>query len=161
MNFFDFLLKTKHDKSKDFMTPGFAHSVEKAIQLISSSERNLEKDELFELLRGICENEFEAEEIHIFLPIAFVRLCFPKINWHKTYNEINSTKKETKREFKNTESYQIILQVSKKYFQNPSQETIMRIAGRSAEFNVMNQLLLDNKNAKAEDIKFSETTVIR
>lgn len=161
MIFFDFLLKTKDNKSKDFITPDFSSSVEKAIQLMASSEKNLEKDELFELLRGICKNEFEAEEIHIFLPIAFVRLSFPKINWHETYNEINSTKKETKREFKNTESYQIILHVSKKYFQNPSQETIIKIAGRSAEFQVMNQLLLDNKNAKIEDIKFTETTVIR
>jgi len=161
MKFFDFLLKTKDNKSKDFITPDFSSSVEKAIQLIACSERNIEKDELFELLHGICKNEFEVEEIHIFLPIAFVRLCFPKINWHETYNEIDSTKKEIKREFKNTKSYQIILQVSKKYFQNSSPETIMKITGRSTEFHAMNQLLLDNKNAKIEDIKFTETIVIR
>ncbi|MFB3388206.1 hypothetical protein [Flavobacterium sp. LAR06] len=161
MKFFDFLLKAKDNKSKDFITPSFSSSVEKAIQLIGSLERNFENDELLEFLRGICKNEFEAEEIHIFLPIAFVRLCFPKINWHETYNEINSTKKETKREFKNTESYQIILQVSNKYFQNPSKETVMKIAGRSAEFHAMNELLLDNKDSKVEDIKFTETTVIR
>ncbi|CAC9975320.1 hypothetical protein [Flavobacterium panici] len=161
MRFFDFLLKTKSSKSKDFITPSFSSSVEKAILFIDSSEKSLDGDTLFEKLSEICENNFEAQEIYLFLPIAFVRLFLPKVNWSYTYNEIDSNGKETKKAFENTESYQIILQVSEKHFQKLSRETIIKIAGRSAEFNVMNQLLLDNKNAKPEDIKLSETTIIR
>lgn len=161
MKFYDFLLKNKLNKSKDFLTASFSNSVEKSILFIESSERNLDEDILFEKLCEICENIFEAQEIHVFLPIAFVRLFLPKINWSETYNEIDKNKKETKKAYKSTESFQIILQVSEKYFKNPSRETIIKIAGRSAEFHVMNELLLDNKNAKPEDIKFSETTVIR
>jgi hypothetical protein len=161
MNFFDFLLKTKNKKSKDFISPDFAISIEKAIYLIESSDTNLNEDALFEKLCTICKNDFEAQEIYVFLPIAFVRLAYPKINWLETYNEVDSNKKQTKKEFATTESYQIILKVSEKYFQNPSRETIIKIAGRSAEFHAMNQLFLDNKDAKLEDIKFTETTVIR
>ncbi|MNQ28508.1 hypothetical protein D3C85_418010 [compost metagenome] len=161
MKFFDFLLKTKDNKSKDFITPDFSSSVEKAIQLMISSEKNFDEDLLFEMLCKMCKNSFEAQEIYIFLPIAFVRLCYPTVNWLETYNEIGSNKKQTKREFKNTESYQIILQVSKKQFKNLSQEALIKIAGRSAEFHAMNQLFLDNKDAKIEDIKFTETTVLR
>jgi hypothetical protein len=161
MKFFDYLFKSKTHKSKDFISPDFANLVEKAIHFIDSSDVNLDEDALFEKLCEMCKNDFEAQEIYVFLPIAFVRLCFPKVNWLETYNEIDLTKKETKREFKNTESYQIIFQVSKKIFQNLSQETMIKIAGRSAEFHAMNQLFLDNKNAKLEDIKFTETTVIR
>ena len=161
MNFFDYLFKSKTHKSKDFISPDFANSVEKAIRFIDSSDINLDEDALFEKLCETCKNDFEGQEIYVFLPIVFVRLCFPQVNWLETYNEIDSTKKETKREFKNTESYQIILQVSKKHFQNLSQETMIKIAGRSAEFHAMNQLFFDNTDAKLEDIKFTETTVIR
>ncbi|MGO4773371.1 hypothetical protein ACEN2I_17035 [Flavobacterium sp. W22_SRS_FK3] len=161
MKFFNFLLKSKTHKSKDFISPDFAISVENVIRFIESLDKNINEDVLFEILCKLCKNDFEAQEIYVFLPIAFVRLCFPKINWLETYNEIDSTKKEIKREFKNTESYQIIFKVSKKHFQTLSQETMIKIAGRSAEFHAMNQLFLDNKNAKLEDIKFTETTVIR
>lgn len=161
MKFFDFLLKTKDKKSRDFISLDFEISIEKAISFIESSDTDLNEDTLFEKLCEICKNDFEAQEIYVFLPIAFVRLAYPKINWLETYNEVYSNKKQTKKEFATTESYQIILKISEKYFQNPSKETIIKIAGRSAEFHAMNQLFLDNKNAKLEDIKFTETTVIR
>lgn len=161
MIFFDFLVKTKSNKSKDFITPSFSSSVEKAILFIDSSEKNLNEDTLFKKLCEICNNNFEAHEISIFLPIAFIRLLLPKVNWNDTYNEIDSNKKETKRSFQKTESYQIIFQISEKHFQKISQATIIKIAGRSAEFHAMNKLLLDNQNAKPEDIKPTETTIIR
>lgn len=161
MRFFDFLLKTKSNKSKDFITPNFSTSVEKAILFINSSEKDLDEDTLFKKLCEICENNFEAQEIYVFLPIVFIRLFLPQVNWDDTYNEIDSNKKETKKMFKSTESYQIILQASEKHFKNLPKESILKIAGRSAEFNVINQLLLNNKTASIEDIKLIDTTVIR
>ncbi|MBS7254802.1 hypothetical protein [Flavobacterium branchiicola] len=161
MGFFDFLQKTKTSESKDLISQSFSNSVEKSILLMSSSEDFFDEDSLYEKICGICENVFEAQEIYIFLPIAFVRLFLPKINWSPTYNEIYSNKKETKKSFKNTQSYQIIFHISEKRFNNLSHESIIKIAGRSAEFSAINQLLLSNKNAKPEDIKLTETTIVR
>lgn len=54
------------------------------------------------------------------------------------------------------------MKVTKDYFsRNPNKETVMKIAGRNAEFNAINQLLLENPTARIEDIKLSETVIIR
>ena len=54
------------------------------------------------------------------------------------------------------------MKVTQDYFTTkPEKETVMKIAGRSAEYHAMNQLLLENPTARIEDIKLTETVIIR
>ena len=54
----------------------------------------------------------------------------------------------------------VILEISKKLLENGlSKDTIVNIAGRSAEFNTVNNFLLDG--GKVEDIKVTKTIIIR
>jgi hypothetical protein len=136
-------------------------SVELAIELFARNENSLEDKQAIEFLieNGIIENE--AVEIVAFLPIAFIRSWLTKVNWKDNYTEYKNEEYIAKK-YIETESYNQILKVTKDYFnRNPSKETVMKIAGRSAEFNVINQLLLENPTAKIEDINLTETVIIR
>lgn len=136
-------------------------SVELAIELFARSGNSLKDKQAIEFLieNGITENE--AVEIVTFLPIAFIRSWLTKVNWKDNYTEFKNEKYVAKK-YSETESYNQILKVAKDYFnRNSSKETVMKIAGRSAEFNVINQLLLENPTAKIEDINLTETVIIR
>ena len=96
----------------------------------------------------------------MFLPIAFTRLWLNNINWHETYIEKSVTGTEFEKRYDETESFKIILQISQKYFQNnPSNESIIKIGGRSAEINAINKLLLDG--GKLEDVKITKTIIMK
>ena len=136
-------------------------SVELAIELFARNENSLEDKQAIEFLieNGIIENE--AVEIVTFLPIAFIRSWLTKVKWKDNYTEYKNEKYVAKK-YSENESYNQILKVAKDYFnRNPSKETVMKIAGKSAEFNVINQLLLKNPTAKIEDINLTETVIIR
>ena len=136
-------------------------SVELAIELLARNENSLEDKQAIQFLieNGIRENE--AVEIVAFLPIAFIRSWLTKVNWKDNYTEYKNEEYVAKK-YSETETYNQILKVTKDYFnRNPNKETVMKIAGRSAEFNVINQLLLENPTAKIEDINLTETVIMR
>ncbi|MCF6133452.1 hypothetical protein [Flavobacterium wongokense] len=136
-------------------------SVKLAIELLAQNENSLEDKQAIQFLieNGIRENE--AVEIIAFLPIAFIRSWLTKVNWKDNYTEYKNEKYVSKK-YSETETYNQILKVTEDYFnRNPDKETVMKIAGRSAEFNVINQLLLENPTAKIEDISLTETVIMR
>lgn len=136
-------------------------SVEIAIELLSRNENSLEDKQAVQFLmkNGIGENE--AVEIVAFLPIAFVRTWLKTANWKDKYSEYKN-EEYVEKKYSETESYNEILKVTEDYFnRNPEKETVMKIAGRSAEFNAINQLLLENPTAKIEDINLTQTVIIR
>ena len=136
-------------------------SVEIAIELLARNENSMEDKQTIQFLVENEISEIEAVEIVTFLPIAFVRNLLKMINWKDDYTELRNGIYVEKK-YSETESYTQILEVTKAYFRiNPNKETVMKIAGRSAEFNAINQLLLNNPNGKIEDIKLTKTVIIR
>jgi hypothetical protein len=136
-------------------------SVDSAIKFLAQNENSLEDKEAIQFLVKKGINSEEAIEIVTFLPIAFVRSWLTTLNWKDNYIEYQNGK-YTEKKFSETESYIQILEVAKVYFNgNPTKETVIKIAGRSAEFNAMNKLLIENPTAKIEDINLSETVIIR
>lgn len=159
MKFFK-LIWSGRAKEKSLLSDKFSFSVEQVIKEIDKRNSEINDDDFYQI---ICEqeiNQFEANEIYIFLPIAFAQLWLEKVNWHKEYNEILPSKKEVSKRYDETLSFQIIIEIVKDYFKNkPSNNTIIQIGGRSAEVNAINTLLLEG--GKIEDVKVTKTTIIR
>jgi hypothetical protein len=150
-------------EDKKYITLSEFHSdVKKSINLIGNSTNSIENDELLNLLtqNGIEENN--AVEIIIFLPIAFVRKMLPNINWKKNYIEQYSDRKQITKNFSDNEQYGIIEKETESYCnRNPKSETILNIAGRSAEFRSINELLLKDDKTNISDIKLTENIILR
>tara|TARA_R110002096_G_C14608788_1_gene723264 strand:+ start:1546 stop:2007 length:462 start_codon:yes stop_codon:yes gene_type:complete len=140
----------------------FDSDVKKSIRLIGNSTKNLEDNELLNLLtqNGIEENN--AIEIITFLPIAFVRKMLPNVNWRNNYIEHYSNQKRISKNFSGNEQYGIMEKETENYCNgNPKNEAILNIAGRSAEFQAINELLLKDDKANISDIKLTETIILR
>ena len=142
------------------LTSSFRESVKTIISILDKSTAEvIDDNDYFELIRKNTSNDFEANEIYIFLPISFTHLWLPNIAWHPDYIEINNGR-ETIIKYNSTESYNIIYSVSREYFSSsPSKNTIIRIGGRSAEINAINQLLMDGGNI--EDIKVTRAYITK
>lgn len=147
-------------KSKQNLSINFSKSVESIIQLIDNNKSNLTDDEFYQIICDNTSNNFEANEIYVFLPIVFAQLWLPTIKWHEEYDEILENNDIVSKKYNDTKSFKIILNVSKQYFgKNPSKETIINIGGRSAEINAVNKLLLEGGEIK--DVKVHRTKIIR
>lgn len=147
------------------MLTEFHSCVKKSINLIGNSTKNLDNNELLNLLtrNGITEND--AIEIITFLPIAFVRKMLPNVNWRDNYIEHYSDQKKILKSFADNNDnklFAIIEQETEDYCsRNPNSQVIMNIAGRSAEFKAINELLLKDDKANISDIKLTESVILR
>ncbi|NAS29501.1 hypothetical protein GTQ40_00815 [Flavobacteriaceae bacterium R38] len=140
----------------------FHSDIKKAIKLIGGLDESPTDEKLLDLFNQNGINENHAIEILTFLPIAFVRKMLPKMDWRESYIEQLSDKKRRSKQFSENQFYSIIESETKIYFGNrPESEVILKIAGRSVEFKVINDLLLKNENADIAEIKFTENIIIR
>jgi len=145
---------------KNLLSDTFSVAIEEVIKEIDIKNSEINDDEFYEIISKKEINQFEANEIYIFLPIAFAQLWVSKVKWHEEYNEILPNKKEVSKRYDETHSFQIIFKIVKDYFENqPSKNTIMQIGRRSAEINAINKLLVEG--GKVEDVKVTKTTIIR
>ena len=150
----------RKNKDSNLLSDSFYLSVKKVIEEIDTIESEISDDQFYEIISRKNITQFEANEIYIFLPIAFAQLWVSKANWNEEYNEILPNKKEISKRYDETESFQIIIKIVSDYFKyKTSRNTIIQIGGRSAEINALNKLLLDG--GKIEDIKITKTTIIR
>jgi len=153
---------SKKSNAEPALPHDFDQIVRHAISLVKTST-DVNTDE--EFLSYLTSNGIEytsAVEIVLFLPIAFVRQWLPTAKWLDTYIEYIDEKKQIERKYNDTKAYQIIWNVSTEYFaNNPDKDTVFKIGGRSAEFNVVNKILLENPNSKLEDLKLSQTFIQR
>jgi hypothetical protein len=95
-----------------------------------------------------------------FLPIAFCRKLLPELEWPKKYLDQHAGNNKLERLFKDNGRYVAMEQETEKYWnETPNNEWVLNIAGRSAEFHAINQLL--NDGGKLEDAKLTETYVMR
>lgn len=161
LNFFS--KRSAKDLSEAALSPHFRDQIRKAIQLLGQSEVSLDDREVLQLFISNGMTSQEAEEIMLFLPIAFVRKMLPNMKWSETYIELIGQKRGTKeKKYFETKSFVIIWEETNDYYNNaPEKNTILRIAGRSAEFHVINKLLLANPGMKAEEIQLTKSSIIR
>ena len=156
------LFSFKAPNTKPELPHDFDRLVRQAITLVEQSDQ-VNTDE--EFLNYLTKNEIEytsAVEILLFLPIAFVRQWLPTAEWQDTYIEYIDQKKQIEKKYSETKAYQIIWNVTTEYFaNNPDRNTVLKIGGRSAEFNVINKFLLNNPNSKLEELELSQTFIIR
>ena len=154
-------LFNKRDKKSEHLS-GFKKNIQKAIKLLLNSNNSPTDEMVLDLFQKNGINQVDSVEILLFLPIAFCRRLFNHLNWQATYIEQQGENNQIEKKFIDSESFQIIWQETEKYFQNlPVSANIIRIAGRSAEFNALNDLLLRNPEAKAEDIVLSKIHIVR
>lgn len=152
---------TMNNKQSNLSTD-FSNQTHKAINLLSEHEGLHDDKEAIKLLIDNNIEEIEAREIITFLPIAFIRHWLSSIKWSDSYGEAIDGNEIVKKKYSETESYLIIEEVTSNYFKHtPKKETIFKIAGRSAEFNAINHLLLNNPKNKIEDIQLSDRIIIR
>jgi len=86
----------------------------------------------------------------------------PNIKWPDSYTENIENKGSTEKKFVESVPFMIIWEVVNNYFKDsPDSNSIIKIAGRSAEFQVINKLLLDNPNTKLEEIKLTNSIIVR
>ncbi|CAN5696705.1 hypothetical protein BH11BAC3_BH11BAC3_23670 [soil metagenome] len=153
---------TKTSGTEPKLPQDFDQIVRHAISLIKQSSDVNTDEEFMNYLthNGIDYNA--AIEILLFLPIAFVRQWLPTAKWLDTYVEYVDEKKQTEKRYDETKAYQIIWVVTTEYFSNnPDGDTIFKIGGRSAEFNVINKILNENPNSKLEELQLSKTMLVR
>lgn len=161
MGLFDRIFsKNEKVQSAGEIPTDFEILVEKSIGLIGTSEDGLDNEGLHQHLikNGIPEQE--AEEIIIFLPVAFCKKLLPELNWQPNYIEYYSKRNQVKKKYSENGRFIIIEKITEEYWgNNPNRDIVMRVAGWSAEFNAINQLL--NDGGKLEDVVLTESYVIR
>ena len=136
----------------------FVENIRKGIALFLEIDENVSDDEALILFENSNIKKVHANEIIIFLPIAFVRCLLPDFNWDDEYIQITNGNEKVKKRFSETGSYKFILLETKSYFETkPCSENIIRIAGRSAEFQAINDLLLIGN--KLEEIKLTKSYI--
>jgi hypothetical protein len=159
---FKSLFFSKTPNGKDNLPHDFDRLVRHAISLIKKSKDVDTNEQLLFTLTNNGIDHKAAVEIILFLPTAFIRQWIPSAKWSDTYIEFTDGKNQITRSYSKTKSYQIIWNVTTEYFaNNPDPDTIFRIGGRSAEFNLINPLLNANPALKVEDINLSDLGIIR
>ncbi len=140
----------------------FHDEVKLSIELIGFSVDNLEDDALLKYLSEKGIRPAHALEIITFLPIAFTRKMLPTFHWRRDYLEYISENEQKIKSFTNNNFYKIIEEEIENYCnQNPKKEVILKIAGRSAEFKVINELLLKNEDVDIAKITLTKMVVLR
>jgi hypothetical protein len=140
----------------------FRKNIQKAITLLLNSDNSPNDEMVLDMFQKNGINQVDSTEILIFLPIAFLRKLYDQLKWQDSYIEFYDDNNQVEKKFADSNTFQIIWQETEKYFQNlPVSRDILRIAGRSAEFNALNDLLLRNPETKAEDIILSKIFLVR
>jgi len=145
----------------DFQRPrefeDFSIAVQKSIDLLASCGGS--DGECVEHLVRAGINREHAVEIVLFLPIAFCRRFLPKVNWPSEYIEHVQQNNPIAKRYADNHLYRIIEEETNFYWQNPQKSIVLNVAGRSAEFHAINNLLLEG--GKLEDIRLTEVHIIK
>ncbi|MBP2831279.1 hypothetical protein J8281_03680 [Aquimarina sp. U1-2] len=138
----------------------FDADVIKSIEIIGNAEKSLDNGDFMSLLMEKGIKKENAFEIIIFLPVAFIRRWLNNIDWPVTYIDYYSENNKITKRYSENHQYVVIENEVERYWNNnPEKDFIINIAGRSAEFDAINQLLNDGE--KMEDIKIVELVVLR
>ena len=155
------LLAGDQTNSGDSMPSEFPRYTQQAIRLITESHGQLEDEQLLSLFEANGIPPKEAVELLLFLPQAFCRRFLSVVKWPDYYLEYVSEKKSIKRFYTDNERYTVILNALQTYIAGDFiQSDYYKIAGRSASFHSLNQLLLDNPGRKLAEAIVSPEIII-
>ncbi|PHR35232.1 MAG: hypothetical protein COA38_02785 [Fluviicola sp.] len=158
MTLFNSLFKSR--RNNQCITDQFSNSIQAIIAQIDKIDSAIDDDGFYDIIQKNTSNSFESNEIYIFLPIAFIKAWIPLIEWKDEYFEQEKNGSKTSKKYNNNEAYLKINELVEQYFNvNPKRNSIIQIAGRSAEFHAINQLL--NDGGAIEDVKIVTTTILR
>lgn len=139
------------DRAKEPVPSNFRELTKEAIFLMGNDSVNMNNEEVFKYMVSEGIPEFEAEEILLFLPVAFCRKMLPELDWSPHYFDSFSNGTKTKLKFENNARFQIMQEVTESIWDKISDEKFtLNIVGRSSEFNAINQLL--HNGGSLEDI---------
>jgi len=139
----------------------FTEDIKKSIELILRQE--IEYNSIREVF---IDNEIDyeiVEDLFIFLPIVFCRVMLPQVNFPDSFIEKTQTK-EVRKKYDSIPIYNQIKKVSIEYFTILNGNEILKIAGLSAEFKVINELLLKEggeNETLIEKVKLTEVIINR
>lgn len=162
LKFLRSLLTNDQTKSEDSMPIEFLRYTQQAIRLITESHGQLEDGQLLSLFEANGIPPKEAVELLLFLPQAFCRRLLSEVKWPDYYLEYISENKSVKYFYADNERYSIILAALQAYIADGfMQSDYYKIAGRSASFHALNQLMLDNPGHKLAEALVTPETIIR
>ena len=148
------------DKMQNDVSPQFGQWVIKSIDLMGNEGATMEYEDLYNLLLSRGIPKVDSEEILIFLPTAVCKKLLPEIEWPTEYVDYYSENKQIKRKYKDNHHYVIIeKEVHDFWNNNPRNDEVMPIVGRSAEFNAINRML--HNGGKLKDVMLAESRVMR
>lgn len=98
-----------------------------------------------------------AKLLLVYLPIILTRKIFDKINFPDEYIEMNENL-EISRKFSGNNFYMVLKSALDIYIiRKMKKDLIIKIAGRSAEFKILNQFLLEGKEMNdLQNIRFTK-----
>ena len=148
-------------KNKPSAPDGFADYADRAIHLITGSDGQLEDGQIIALFEANGIPHAEAIELLLFLPIAFCRNLLSVVNWPDHYFEYISKEKQVKHLYTDNQRYIIIQKALQHYLaQGFTKADYYKIAGRSASFHAINQILLNNPERKLSEVLVTPETVV-
>src|SRR5687768_11413780 len=137
----------------------FSIWAKKSISLLGTLGKTMDNETTIDFLVSHGIPEKEAAQIVIFLPIAFCKKLLPKVKWPLEYIELDIHNNPVKKFYHNNPRYVILENETESYcINNAKKEIIINIAGRSAEFKVINDLLLAGE--QITDINLTPCIVI-
>ena len=142
------------------MSPDLMANVPRAIFIITEGSGQITDQELLDAFDVAGIGKEEAGTILLFLPIAACRRMLPAVRWIDNYQELDrKSGKMIRRNFSETPAYQVILSEVDRYFgTQPGSDNILKLAGRSSEFHVINNML--NKGCKLDDICLTPMAIL-
>jgi hypothetical protein len=139
----------------------FANYAANAIQLLTAADIQITDEQIISLFSTNNIPHKEAVELLLFLPIAFCRNLLPQIDWPNYYWEYISERKRIKHLYAENKRYKAIQEALQDYLAgNFTKTDYHKIAGRSASFHAINQLLLDNPTRKLAEVLVTPETII-
>jgi len=132
---------------------------DKAIMVLSKYGSELEAAEVIARMVKLGITEDKAIELYLFIPTAFCREFIKEARYKDTYVEYYSERKQVSKKFKDNQLYTAIEKATHLYFHNPQSEVVLKVAGLSAEFKVINDALFGGSNI--EDLEFTSPYIIR
>ncbi len=155
------LLTGKQYKNRTSVPIEFAQYTKKAIYLITESHGQLEDGQILSLFEKNGIPPKEAVELLLFLPQAFCRHLLAEVKWPEYYLEYISETKNIKHFYADNKRYTIILSELALYLCGVfTHADYHKIAGRSASFHALNEILLNNPGSKLSEILVSPETII-
>jgi len=134
--------------------------IDLAIKLLTDFKGPMVYDKIIGLFKENGITQSLADDIYIFLPIVFCKKLLPDVKFPDSYYQQNSSGEKQKKMYDENIIYKAIEHSSNTYFKNsPDSEMILKIASLSAEFNVINNLLMEG--GKLEDVKLTETVILK